>query len=268
MLKEGGTHIGKNGICKVIKNEGYTLRKTREVLTSNDPEYREKLQKITRTLQCLGPTDRFFSIDEYGPVSVRERAGRRRAQRGEKPTIPQYQVPKGNVTVTAALELSSNQITHFYSQKKDTAEMVKLLYHLLDEYQGSRCLYLSWDAASWHDSKAFRAEIERVNQRDYRRTYQTPTVKLRPLPARAQFLNVIESVFSGLSQSVIHNSNYQSVEEMKAAIDRYIAERNEHFRLNPRKAGNKIWGSEQAPSYFSVSHNCKNPRFMRIAGVR
>jgi transposase len=268
VLKEKGTLIGKNGICRIIKNEGYAFRKTREVLTSNDPNYREKLQKITRTLRRLGPMDRFFSIDEYGPVSVRERGGRRRAQRGEKPTVPQYQGPKGNVTVTAALELGSNQITHFYSQTKNTGEMVKLLYHLLDEYQGSRRLYLSWDAASWHASKGFLAEVKRVNRRDYRETYQTPTLKLRPLPARAQFLNVIESVFSGLSQSVIHNSNYQSVEEMKIAIDRYIAERNEHFRLNPRKAGNKIWGSEQAPSYFSVSHNCKNPRFMSVSGVR
>jgi hypothetical protein len=212
--------------------------------------------------------DRFFSIDEYGPVSVRERGGRRRARRGEKPIVPQYQVPKGSVTVTAALELGSNQMTHFYSQKKDTGEMIRLLYRLLEQYRDCRRLYLSWDAASWHSSKAFLAEVKRVNRRAYRNTYQTPTVKLKPLPARAQFLNVIESVFSGLSQSVIHNSNYQSVEEMKAAIDRYIAERNEYFRLNPHKAGNKIWGSEQAPSYFSVSHNCKNPRFMSVAGIQ
>ncbi|WP_336486482.1 IS630 family transposase [Methylobacterium nigriterrae] len=268
VLKDSGTLIGKNSICRIIKGEGYTFRKTREVLTSNDPSYREKLQDITRTLQQLGPADRFFSIDEYGPVSVRERGGRRRARRSEKPTIPQYQVSKGNVTVTAALELGSNQITHFYSPKKDTEEMIKLLHRLLEQYRDCRCLYLSWDAASWHSSKAFLAEVERVNHCDYRKTHETPAIKLQPLPARAQFLNVIESVFSGLSQSVIHNSNYQSVEEMKAAIDRYIAERNEHFRLNPRKAGNKIWGSEQVPAYFSVSHNCKNPRLMSVAGIR
>ena len=55
---------------------------------------------------------------------------------------------------------------------------------------------------------------------------------------------------------------------MKTAIDRYIEERNEYFRLNPRRAGNKIWGSEQTPSYFSVAHNCKNPKFMGAAGIR
>ncbi|WP_159089994.1 hypothetical protein [Ruegeria sp. Alg231-54] len=107
--------------------------------------------------------------------------------------------------------------------------------------------------------KKFFAEVKRVNKREYRNTYQSPLVKLRPLPARAQFLNVIEPVFSGLSQSAIQNSNYQSVDEAKQANDRYFAVRNAILRNNPKKVGNKIWGEEQVPSYFSVSHNCKDP---------
>jgi hypothetical protein len=47
-------------------------------------------------------------------------------------------------------------------------------------------------------------------------------VKLAPLPCRAQFLNVIESVFNGMSISIIHNSDYESVDAAKAAIDRYF----------------------------------------------
>ena len=86
-------------------------------------------------------------------------------------------------------------------------------------------------------------------------------VELAPLPARAQFLNVIESVFSGLAKAVIHNSDYASVAEAKAAIDRYFRERNEHFRRNPRRAGKKIWGKERVRSEFSETQNCKDPRW-------
>jgi|GEM_PF-1697849 len=268
VLAAEGYPIGKNYISKMIRAEGFVFRKTREVLTSNDPDYQEKLEKITRTLRRLGPLDRFFSIDEYGPVSIRERGGRRRVRRGEKPTIPQYQHPKGKLIITAALELSRNQISHFYSEKKDTDEMIKLLHMLLEEYWDCRRLYLSWDAASWHSSQKFLAEIRRVNSRSFRQKHQSPTVKLTPLPARAQFLNVIESVFSGLSQSVIHNSNYSTVKDAKLAIDRYIKERNSYFRKNPRKAGNTIWGEEQTPSYFSVSHNCKDPARVKLAARR
>jgi len=263
-----GELIGKNYICRMIKNEGYVFRKTKEVLTSNDPNYEEKLRAITRTLRRLGPADRFFSIDEYGPVSVRQRGGRRRVRRGEKPTVPQYQDSKGHLIVTAALEMSSNQITHFYSERKDTDEMIKLLHVLSEQYGDCGRLYLSWDAASWHSSRRFLAEVKRVNSQKYRNEHQTPRIKLRPLPARAQFLNVIESVFSGMSRAIIDNSNYQSVDEAKAAIDRYFEERNGYFRVNPRKAGNKIWGQEQTPSYFSVSNNCKDPRFTRLTALR
>jgi hypothetical protein len=35
-----------------------------------------------------------------------------------------------------------------------------------------------------------------------------PHVKLVPLPSCAQFLNVIESVFSGMAKAVIHNSDF------------------------------------------------------------
>jgi hypothetical protein len=47
-------------------------------------------------------------------------------------------------------------------------------------------------------------------------------VKTAPLPAGAQFLNVIESVFSGMAKGIIHNSDYPSAEAAKNAIDRYF----------------------------------------------
>ena len=42
----------------------------------------------------------------------------------------------------------------------------------------------------------------------YRKRNKVPLVRVAPLPARARFLNVIESVFSGLATSVIHNREY------------------------------------------------------------
>jgi len=86
-----------------------------------------------------------------------------------------------------------------------------------------------------------------------------PRVETAPLPAGAQFLNVIEAVFSGMARAIIHNSDYPSVESVREAIDRYFAERNQHFRDNPKRAGNRIWGKERVPAAFSDSNNCKEP---------
>ena len=139
--------------------------------------------------------------------------------------MPQYQRSKGRLIVTAALELSTNQITHFYSPAKNTSEMVKLLHRLVNVYADEECIYFSWDAASWHASKALYASVQEINMKGIGH----PQVKLVPLPSCAQFLNVIESVFSGMAKAIIHNSDFPSSEAAQDAIDKYIAERNEQF---------------------------------------
>jgi hypothetical protein len=88
-------------------------------------------------------------------------------------------------------------------------------------------------------------------------------VGLAPLPSGAQFLNVIESVFSGMARAIIANSNYSSIDEARVAIDRYIQERNEKFKSTPKRAGGMIWRAEREPPRFSEGNNCKDPLYYR-----
>ena len=259
ILRQEGFSICKPYIRQITKDAGYRYLKAKKVLTSTDPEYREKLKAITRILSTLKPNEKFFSIDEYGPFAIKMQGGKSLVAPGEEKAIPQWQKSKGRLIMTGALELSTNQMTHFYSDKKDTEEMIKLLDILLEEYKDMERIYLSWDAASWHASKELNERVEEVNSSEYRINHKIPIVKLAPLPSCAQFLNVIESVFSGMAKAIIHNSNYASVEECKTAMDRYFAERNKHFKENPKRAGNKIWGKEITKAKFSESNNCKDP---------
>jgi transposase len=254
-----GSAVSVPMISVYIRSEGYVFRKARRVLTSPDPDFREKLSHIQSILQHLGPKEKFFSVDEYGPFSVKMKGGRALVKRGESKTYPQHQKSKGCLICTAALELSTNQITHFYSKKKDTAEMIKLIELLCTRYRDQDKLYFSWDAAAWHASKKLKEHLDVVNAETYRSEHHSPFVELAPLPASAQFLNVIESVFSGLARSVIHHSDYASVGHCRVAIDRYFQERNGHFALHPKKAGKKIWGQERTVAEFRDSHNCKDP---------
>ena len=138
--------------------------------------------------------------------------------------------------------------------------MIRMMELLVERYHDRRKLYLSWDAASWHISKRLN---ERIVQHNAAAADGGLTVEAAPLPSGAQFLNVIESVFSGMVRAIIHNSDYATVDDAKAAIDRYFEDRNAHFRRNPRRAGKKIWGKEREPSAFSEVNNCKDPRYSR-----
>ncbi|MGB3899751.1 MAG: IS630 family transposase [Mesorhizobium sp.] len=244
-------------VRQIIHDAGWKWRKARIVLTSQDPAYKDKLAAIQAILSNLGSDEAFFSIDEFGPFAVKMKQGLMLEPPGPNRVVPQWQKSKGCMIMTAALELSSNQVTHFYSDRKNTNEMIRMMDVLLDQYADRRTLYLSWDAASWHVSKKLLKRIEEHNVGAQAAGW--PRVETAPLPAGAQFLNVIESIFSGMAKAIIHNSNYPSVDAVRTAIDGYFTKRNQQFRDSPQRAGKRIWGEERVPAAFSDSNNCKDP---------
>jgi transposase len=187
LMSQQGLSIAVAGIRRIIRSAGFKFYKARKVLTSNDPDYKQKLQDITSILRNLKPDEKFFSVDEYGPFAVKIQGGKSLMRPGELKTVPQYQKSKGSLILTAALELSENQVTHFYSDKKNTDEMLKLLEILLVKYADQACIYFSWDAASWHASKKFCKRVEEINSAKSQATQRTPLVKLAPSPRARSF---------------------------------------------------------------------------------
>ncbi len=258
VIQEEGMPLSGARMQRVLRMTGFKWRKARVALTSTDPEYTRKVQVIKEVLAGLQTNEAFFSIDEYGPFSIKRRGGRKRVGPEENYTIPQWQKSKGWLILTAALELSTNQVTHFYSRKKNTDEMIKMADILRSSYTNCRRIYLSWDAAAWHMSKKLKAHLDNLN-RNAANNY--PILVMAPLPAGAQFLNVIESVFSGMARAIMHNSDYPSLEAATNAIDQYIEVRNAHFRAEPMRGGKKIWQRERTRGEFSETNNCKDPSY-------
>ncbi len=89
-------------------------------------------------------------------------------------------------------------------------------------------LTITWDAASWHRSHELVEWVDDFNARN-KANGPAPLINLVPLPSSAQFLDVIEAVFSGMKRAVIHYSDYQSEEAMKSAIARHFQDRNASF---------------------------------------
>jgi transposase len=242
-------------IRQILKSAGYSWRKARIVLTSNDTFYKEKVARVREVASQLRNDEALFSIDEFGPFHVRKMGGRSIVAPGKTPVVQQRQKSRGLIIPTAAIELSSNQVTHFYSDRKNSAEMIKMLRLLRKKYRRKRKLWISWDAASWHKSDAIDTFIDHNNGGKW------PKIESLLLPASGQYLNIIESIFSGMARAIIHNSDYVSLEECRKAIDEYFLERNTNFRLKPQRAGKNIWGKEREPVAFSESNDCKEPAY-------
>lgn len=187
------------------------------------------------------------------------RGGKSLQSPNERKVVPQWQKSRGCFILNVALELSKNQITYMFTEAKNTGETIQLIDLLRRRYTGYRRMFLSWDAAPWHSSIKLRERVDFLNE--WAHHDRAPLIEVLPLPTSAQFLNVIESVFSGLARAVLHNSNYASVEDAKAAAALYLDERNLAFQSEPSRAGKLIWKMERVRSEFLESNNCKDLRY-------
>ena len=84
ILREQGHSISRYVISDIIKDAGFKWKKARVVLTSSDPNYRTKVERIVKILSGLRTDEAFFSIDEFGPFAVKKRGGRKRVAPGEE----------------------------------------------------------------------------------------------------------------------------------------------------------------------------------------
>ena len=235
-----GQKPSKSTISRLLREGGLRWKKSRQVLTSPDPNYREKVDLLLKTLQSLKPDEDLFFIDELGPLQVRRYGGKCYTPKGETRIHPQNQRSKGAITLYGALSANTNQMTWFYQNTKDSAGIIDLVEILYNRYHDKSKIYLTWDAASWHRSNELVKWADETNTRNTANS-SGPIIEIVPLPSSAQFLDVIEAVFSAMKRAVIHSSDYESEQEMKNAISRHFRERNDYFKLNPKRAGKKIW---------------------------
>ena len=181
-----------------------------------------------------------FFVDELGPLAVKKYGGATFVKKGESLDVPQIQTPKGSIILAGALSATTNQMTWCFAQSKDTTAMIDLIELLFNEHKDKTRLFITWDAASWHDSISLVDWLDAFNLKT-QKTNDGPLITLVPLPSRSQFLNVIESAFGVMKKAVIHHSDYQNAHEMKSSISRHFRERNAYFKDNPRRAGKKLW---------------------------
>ena len=250
--KQFGEKIGISTVGALINKAGYTMKKAKQVLTSPDPNYQEIVELILKTIQSLEPDELFFFVDELGPLRVKKHGGRCYIKKEDIYRIPKIQVSKGSVTLSASLSATSNQISWIYGKSKDTAAMIDLIEILYNQFHDNTKIYITWDAASWHSSNELNDWLDQFNA-ETRQISEGPIIEFLPLPTSSQFLNVIESIFSGMKRAVIHHSDYQSTDEMKRAISLHFVERNEYYKDNPKRAGKKIWEIDFFKDYNNIT---------------
>ena len=106
--------------------------------------------------------------------------------------------------------------------------MIDLIEILFNEHKDQTHLYITWDAASWHDSFSLVEWLDAFNAKTTE-IKEGPLMTLVPLPSSSQFLNVIESTFGEMKNVSSTNSDYESVHQMKSAVSQHFTGKKRAF---------------------------------------
>ncbi|MDD2467367.1 MAG: IS630 family transposase [Desulfobulbus sp.] len=196
-----GEHCTSGMVASIVKDTGYTWRRARKVWTSPDPKYKEKIARILKTLEELKDGELFFFMDEAGPYQVKQYGGISLAAKGEVPVVPEHQKSKGSIQLIGALEARTNQVIWSFTHSKATKNIILMLGQICALYPAAPKIFVTWDAISSHGSKELYSWRDNHNKTVLEKG-AGPVVELVPLPSKSQFLNVIESIFSGMKRAV------------------------------------------------------------------
>jgi hypothetical protein len=89
--------------------------------------------------------------------------------------------------MAGALSATTNQVTWTYAQAKDSSAMIDLMELLYNQYFTASKLYVTWDAASWHNSATLVDWLDAFNSMT-KTMKEGPLIELVPLPTSSQFL--------------------------------------------------------------------------------
>jgi transposase len=126
--------IGEAVIRLRLRRLGYTLRKARKVLTSPDPNSRDKVDLLLSTLRNLKPGELLFFVDELGPLRVKKYGGHALVRKKDVLIYQQEQKHRGVIMMSGALSATTNQVTWIYGRAKDTAAMIDLMELLYNQF--------------------------------------------------------------------------------------------------------------------------------------
>ena len=158
-------------------------------------------------------------FDEFGPIELRPAHGSVWAKRNKVDRLPAtYRRPHGVRHFLAFYDVRQDQLWGYIRTRKRTREVLDVLRWLRKRYPENERIFLVLDNFSPHISTSVK-EWAQENR-----------VTLIYTPTNASWLNRIECQFTELRKFVFENTYYQQHDDVKSAINRFLAYRNSRNR--------------------------------------
>ncbi len=216
-------NISVEWLRQLLRRSHVRLRRTKTWKESTDPHFHAKAAAIKRLYRRRPANGRRLCVDEFGPLRLQPRHGhcfacpnRLRVHR----IRANYDRPKGMRHFLAFYDLETGRLDGQFTTRKTAVQWLALLKWVRRRYPSSQRLHIVMDNYS---------------------THITPTVMLWAMahniqfyftPTNASWLNRIESHFAALKQFAMKPSDFRCYEDLKQAIESYLAWHNRRRPLS------------------------------------
>ncbi len=136
----------------------------------------------------------------------------------------------GTITLFAALNYLDGKLIGQTAPRHRHQEWLRFLQKLDAETPADLTLHLILDNYGTHKHQKVRAWLDRRN-RQHAQRHQAPRFALHFTPTSSSWLNLVERFFADLTQEVVREGSFRSVQELVDDIWRYLADRN----ANPQR---------------------------------
>lgn len=228
MAKEAG--VSKATVQRLWSANAIKPHVTRTFKLSNDKNFEKKFWDVIGLY--LNPPDRALVLccDEKSQCQALERTQPGfPVMRGYSRTQTHDYKRHGTVTLFAALSYMDGKIFSQTASKHTHRQWLAFLRQLDRETPPELTLHLIADNYSTHKHAKVKSWIRWRNQRQ-QKAHGLDRVVMHFTPTSSSWMNLVERFFRDLTEDVVREGSFTSVDELVGAIMGYLEERN----LNPK----------------------------------
>ena len=214
MAKQTG--ISVSSVQRIWRKHGLQPHRTRQFKLSNDPQFASKLREIVGLYLNPPMHAVVLSLDEKSQIQALDRTQPGLPmKKGRCGTLTHDYVRHGTTTLFAALSVLDGTVIGRCMQRHRHQEFIRFLNAIEAAVPAGKLIHAIVDNYATHKHPKVRAWLARHPRWTFHFT-----------PTSASWLNAVEGFFAKLTKRRLKRGVFQSIVELQAAINRFVAEAN------------------------------------------
>ena len=208
--------VGHTTVQRIWEEHGLKPHLARTFKLSNDPQFAEKVVDVVGLY--LNPPDKavVLCVDEKSQIQALDRTQPGLPmKKGRAATMTHDYKRNGTTTLFAALDVKTGEVIGECLPKHRAKEFIRFLKKIDQIVAKPLDVHAICDNYGTHKTKEVQAWL-----------VKHPRFKLHFIPTSSSWLNLVERLFAEITRQKIRRGVFKSVDDLVAAIEAWIADRN------------------------------------------